>query len=68
MRIAALGVVVLVLLSVEGAARAGRSDAAWLYGTEVVPERGVELEQWIGEEHRQASDPRVGDRHLVGAG
>jgi hypothetical protein len=50
-RSAALGV--LVLLSIEGAARAGRSSAAWIFDTETVPERGVELEQWISDEHRQ---------------
>src|SRR5579862_3122931 len=43
----------LVLLAAEGAARAGRSDLGWTYDTETVPGRGVELEQWISDEHRQ---------------
>jgi len=35
---------------VPGTARAGRSDFAWLFGSEVLPERGVELQQWVWEE------------------
>jgi hypothetical protein len=31
-------------------ADAGRSFYGWLYGTEVMPERGVELQTWIAEE------------------
>lgn len=31
-------------------AHAGRSFYGWLYGTEVMPERGVELQSWIQEE------------------
>jgi hypothetical protein len=46
----------LVLLSLEGAAHAGRSTLAWTYDTETVPERGVELEQWVSDEHRQGPD------------
>jgi len=38
---------VIVALAAPGAARAGRSRFAWLYGTELAPERGVELETWI---------------------
>jgi hypothetical protein len=33
------------------AARAGRSFYGWLYGTEVLPERGVELQTWILEQN-----------------
>lgn len=32
-------------------AHAGRSYYGWLYGTEVLPERGVELESWVQEEN-----------------
>jgi len=32
-------------------AHAGRTFYGWLYGTEVMPERGVELETWIQEEN-----------------
>lgn len=42
----ALLVVVCVL---PRTARAGRSFYGWLYGTEVLPERGVELQTWILE-------------------
>ncbi len=33
-----------------GTAHAGRTFYGWLYGTEVMPERGVELQTWILEE------------------
>jgi hypothetical protein len=33
------------------AAHAGRSFYGWLYGTEVMPERGVELQTWISDEN-----------------
>lgn len=33
------------------AAHAGRTYYGWLFGTEVMPERGVELETWIQEEN-----------------
>ncbi len=32
-------------------AHAGRSFYGWLYGTEVMPERGVELQTWISEQN-----------------
>lgn len=32
-------------------AHAGRSFYGWLYGTEVMPERGVELQTWIQDEN-----------------
>ena len=35
---------------VPRSASAGRSFYGWLYGTEVMPERGVELQTWILEE------------------
>ncbi|HEU0035363.1 MAG TPA: hypothetical protein VFQ53_32360 [Kofleriaceae bacterium] len=34
-------------------AHAGRSHFAWLYGAEVNPERGVEVETWILEENKK---------------
>jgi hypothetical protein len=36
-------------------AHAGRSFYGWLYGTEVMPERGVELQTWILEENGKQS-------------
>jgi hypothetical protein len=34
-------------------AHAGRSFYGWLYGTEVMPERGVELQSWVQEENEK---------------
>jgi hypothetical protein len=42
---------VLVACCLPRAAHAGRSFYGWLYGTEVMPERGVELQTWIFEEN-----------------
>jgi hypothetical protein len=44
----------LVLLSVlvaftPGTAHAGRTFYGWLYGSEVMPERGAELQSWVSE-------------------
>jgi hypothetical protein len=41
------------LVAASGTARAGRTFYGWLYGTEVMPERGVELETWIDERNIQ---------------
>lgn len=38
------------LLLAPGIARAGRTDYGWLFGSEVIPERSVELQQWLWEE------------------
>jgi hypothetical protein len=48
-----VGLAIVALVLAEGAAHAGRSHFGWLYDTETVPERGVELEQWITDQHRQ---------------
>lgn len=42
---------VLLLAASPGTAEAGRSYYGWLYGSEVMPERGVELQSWILEEN-----------------
>jgi hypothetical protein len=34
-------------------AHAGRSHFAWLYGSDIVPERGTEIETWILEENKK---------------
>lgn len=44
-------VVATVLAVSSGSAMAGRSFYGWLYGSEVMPERGVELQSWILEEN-----------------
>jgi len=41
----------LVACLLPRTAHAGRSFYGWLYGTEVMPERGVELQTWIVEEN-----------------
>ncbi|HEX5060478.1 MAG TPA: hypothetical protein VFV99_14020 [Kofleriaceae bacterium] len=40
-----------VLVAAPGSAHAGRTFYGWLYGTEVMPERGAELQSWITEEN-----------------
>lgn len=42
--------VVLLASVLPRAAHAGRTFYGWLYGTEVVPERGVELQTWVQDE------------------
>ncbi|HEY5948840.1 MAG TPA: hypothetical protein VIV40_25290 [Kofleriaceae bacterium] len=42
-----------VLVSYAVPAHAGRTHFAWLYGSEVIPERGVEVENWILEENKK---------------
>ena len=37
-------------IAVPGAAHAGVSPFGWLYGTDVIPERGAEIQSWIWEE------------------
>lgn len=41
---------VLLVACLASHAHAGRSFYGWLYGTEVLPERGVELQTWIHDE------------------
>lgn len=54
----ALGAVVLA----PATAAAGRTDFGWLFGTETMPERGVELQQWLYEENGR---PGLPDQTLV---
>ncbi len=49
--------VVLVACLVPRAAHAGRDFYGWLYGTEVMPERGVELQTWIYEQNERYGAP-----------
>src|SRR5262245_64955584 len=42
-----------VLVASVAPAHAGRSHFGWLYGTDIIPERGVELESWIVEENQK---------------
>jgi hypothetical protein len=55
---------IAVLVAAPGSAHAGRSFYGWLYGSEVMPERGAELQSWITEENL---DGRSEDSWLIGA-
>lgn len=49
-RLALVGIAIVVLART---ADAGRTHFGWLYGTDIVPERGTELETWILEENQE---------------
>ncbi len=42
------------VLAAPGVANAGRTQYGWLFGTEVMPERGAEVQTWIDEENGRA--------------
>ncbi len=44
-------IVGLALAAMTQSAEAGRTHLAWSYGTDIVPERGTEVETWILEEN-----------------
>ena len=48
-----IAVGLFALLVGTASAHAGRSHFGWLYGTDVIPERGVEVETWILEENQK---------------
>ena len=43
----------IALLSLVRTADAGRTHFGWLYGTDIIPERGTEIETWILEENQE---------------
>ena len=45
-----------LVATIGGTAHAGRSFYGWLYGSEVLPERGVELQTWVDETNRTGTD------------
>src|SRR5438093_12256787 len=49
---AARVLVAVVVCLAPAAAQAGRTQYGWLFGTEVMPERGAELQTWITEENK----------------
>jgi hypothetical protein len=51
-------------LGAPGVANAGRTQYGWLFGTEVMPERGAELQTWIDEENGR----EPGDYHQTSWG
>jgi hypothetical protein len=42
--------IIVGLLAIAAPAHAGRTFYGWLYGSEVMPERGAELQTWVSEE------------------
>lgn len=44
-------VIVAAVLLAPAAASAGRTQFGWLFGTEVMPERGAEIQTWVTEEN-----------------
>jgi len=55
-----VAVTAAMLVSWAGSAHAGRSHFGWMYGSDIVPERGVEIESWILEEN-QKGDAKTGE-------
>jgi len=49
-------VALVVVAAAAGPAQAGRSHYGWLYGSEVNPERAVELETWILERNGRGDE------------
>ena len=50
------GLVVLVLVAAPGVAHAGRNFYGWLSDTDVMPERGVEMQSWTYEQNHDKTD------------
>ena len=48
--------VLLLLCALTGSVEAGRSQYAWLYGAEVLPEKSVEVQQWVYERNGLVDD------------
>ena len=59
------GLVVFAALAVTtpGAAHAGRTFYGWLFGTEVMPERGAEIQTWVGDENKKSHEGDVSETH-----
>ena len=53
-------VVAGLLVAFAAPSHAGRSHFGWMYGTDIIPERGVEVESWIVEEN-QKGDAKTGE-------
>ncbi len=50
------GLIAIVLAVAPGLAAAERTSYGWLYGTDVLPERGAEVVTWIDEENGRDPD------------
>ncbi len=51
-----LAFVLLICALLTTSAEAGRSQYAWLYGAEVLPEKSVEVQQWVYERNGLVDD------------
>src|SRR5262245_8823896 len=51
-RLVRRALVLLMMVAAPGSALAGRTFYGWLYGTEVMPERGAELQTWLTEANK----------------
>lgn len=49
------------MIAAPGTAHAGRTFYGWLYGTEVMPERGAEIQTFVQEENRQSHDANASE-------
>ena len=49
------------VIAATGSAHAGRSFYGWLYGTDVMPERGAEIQTFVAEENRQSHDANASE-------
>ncbi len=58
-----IAAIAALLVCAATPARAGRSHFGWMYGTDIIPERGVEVESWIVEEN-QKGDANTGETAL----
>ncbi|HEU0033462.1 MAG TPA: hypothetical protein VFQ53_22680 [Kofleriaceae bacterium] len=46
----------MAIVGTSTTADAGRSQYGWLYGTEVIPERGAEIQTWVAEKNGRTDD------------
>jgi hypothetical protein len=61
-----LALFVAVACIAPGTAHAGRSFFGWLVGSEVMPERSVELQTWVSEENKNEAEGNI-SRSIWGA-
>jgi hypothetical protein len=51
------------LIATPGTARAGRSFYGWLFGSEVMPERGAEIQTFVDEENLKSHEDNARETH-----
>jgi hypothetical protein len=56
-------VVIAATLVAPGTARAGRTFFGWLQGTEVIPERGAEIQTFVDEENFKSHEGDASETH-----